>query len=191
MIKLSKTNFVLETDSLYVYFYYLDKMQKILIISDTHSYLDERLMEHVDWCDQIWHAGDWGNVSLSDTLESYKPIEGVYGNIDDATVRLIYPRIHHFQCEDLIVGMTHIAGSPSKYKPDALECFSIQKPDIFVCGHSHILQVKRDLNRDRMLFINPGAAGTHGFHNIQTAVRLKIDGKRVYDVEVVEMAKGK
>jgi uncharacterized protein len=164
-------------------------MQKILIISDTHSYLDERLMEHVDWCDQIWHGGDWGNVSLSDTLESYKPIEGVYGNIDDATVRLIYPKINHFQCEDLIVGMTHIAGTPSKYKPDALECFSIQKPDIFVCGHSHILQVKRDLNRDRMLYINPGAAGTHGFHNIQTAVRLKIDGKRVFDVEVVEMEK--
>jgi uncharacterized protein len=99
-------------------------MQKILIISDTHSYLDPRLMEHVDWCDQIWHAGDWGNISLSDTLESYKPIQGVYGNIDDATLRQIYPRINHFVCEDLVIGMTHIAGAPSKYKPDALECFA-------------------------------------------------------------------
>ncbi len=166
-------------------------MQKILIISDTHNYLDERLMEHVDWCDQIWHAGDWGNVSLSDTLEAFKPIQGVYGNIDDATLRQIYPKINHFVCEDLVVGMTHIAGAPTKYKPDALECFAIQKPDIFVCGHSHILQVKRDLNRDRMLFINPGAAGISGFHNIQTAVRLKIDCKRIYDVELVEMEKKK
>ena len=166
-------------------------MQKILIISDTHSYLDQRLLEHVDWCDQIWHAGDWGNVSLSDTLEAFKPIQGVYGNIDDATLRQIYPKINHFVCEDLVVGMTHIAGAPSKYKPDALECFSFQKPDIFVCGHSHILQVKRDLNRDRMLFINPGAAGISGFHNIQTAVRLKIDGKRIYDVELVEMEKAR
>lgn len=166
-------------------------MQRILIISDTHNYLDERLMEHVDWCHQIWHAGDWGNVSLSDTLEAFKPVQGVYGNIDDTTLRQIYPKINHFVCEDLVVGMTHIAGSPSKYKPDALECFAIQKPDVFVCGHSHILQVKRDLNRDRMLFINPGAAGISGFHNIQTAVRLKIDGKRIYEVELVEMQKKK
>lgn len=164
-------------------------MQKILIISDTHSHLDKRLMEHVDWCDQIWHGGDWGNVSLSDTLESYKPIQGVYGNIDDMTVRLIYPKINHFLCEDLIVGMTHIAGTPFQYKPDALACFAIQKPDIFICGHSHILQVKRDLYRNKMLFINPGAVGTHGFHTVQTAVRLKIDGERVFDVEVVEMEK--
>lgn len=166
-------------------------MKKILIISDTHNYLDQRLMEHVDWCDEIWHAGDWGNISLSDTLEAFKPIQSVYGNIDDATLRQIYPKINHFMCEDLVVGMTHIAGTPSKYKPDALACFSIQKPDIFVCGHSHILQVKRDLNRDRMLFINPGAVGISGFHNIQTAVRLKIDGKRIYDVELVEMEKKK
>jgi len=162
-------------------------MQKILIISDTHNFLDGRLMEHVDWCDHIWHSGDWGNVSLSDTLEALKPIEGVYGNIDDMTVRQIYPKINHFQCEDLIVGMTHIAGTPFKYKPDALECFAIQKPDIFICGHSHILQVKRDLYRDNMLYINPGAVGTQGFHHLQTAVRLKIDGKRIYDLEVLEM----
>ena len=81
-------------------------MQKILIISDTHNYLDERLMEHVDWCDQIWHAGDWGNISLSDTLEAFKPIQGVYGNIDDNTLRQIYPKINHFVCEDLVVGIT-------------------------------------------------------------------------------------
>lgn len=162
-------------------------MQKILIISDTHSYLDERLMTHIDWCDQIWHAGDWGNVALSDTLEALKPIQGVYGNIDGETLRQIYPKINHFTCEELSIGMTHIAGAPSKYKPDALACFSIKTPDIFICGHSHILQVKRDLARKGMLFINPGAAGTHGFHTVQTAIKLKIEGKRIFEVEVIEM----
>jgi len=164
-------------------------MQKILIISDTHSFLDERLFPHIDWCDHIWHAGDWGIVAVSDTLEALKPIQGVYGNIDDATVRQIYPKINHFTCEELNIGMTHIAGAPSSYKPDALECFRIKTPDIFVCGHSHILQVKRDLHRNGMLFINPGAAGTHGFHKVQTAVRLKIEGKRIFDVEVIEMSR--
>lgn len=162
-------------------------MQKILIISDTHSFLDERLISHLDWCDEVWHAGDWGVATLSDTLEAMKPIKGVFGNIDDATIRQIYPKINHFTCEELSIGMTHIAGTPSKYKPDALECFSIKTPDIFICGHSHILQVKRDLSRNGMLFINPGAAGTHGFHAVQTAIRLKIEGKRIFDVEVIEM----
>lgn len=162
-------------------------MQKILIISDTHSFLDERLLLHLDWCDHIWHAGDWGSVELSDTLEAMKPIQGVYGNIDNATIRQIYPKINHFTCEELSVGMTHIAGAPSKYKPDALECFAIKTPDVFVCGHSHILQIKRDLSRNGMLFINPGAAGTHGFHGVQTAIKLKIEGKRIFEVAVIEM----
>lgn len=166
-------------------------MQKILILSDTHSYLDPRLAPHLDWCDQIWHGGDWGDVAVADTLLSLKPVQGVYGNIDNATVRLMFPKINHFSCEDVLVGMTHIAGAPSKYKPDALACFATQAPDLFVCGHSHILQVKRDLNRKGMLFINPGAAGQHGFHTVQTAVRLKIEGKRIFDVELIEMPRYK
>jgi putative phosphoesterase len=166
-------------------------MKKILIISDTHSYLDPRLMEHVEWCDQIWHGGDWGDVSVSDTLSAIKPVMGVYGNIDGTSVRQTYPLINHFYCEEVLVGMTHIAGAPSKYKPDALKCFEIQLPEIFVCGHSHILQVKRDLNRKGMLFINPGAAGQHGFHPVQTAIRLKIDGKRIFDVELINMPRTK
>ncbi|MFC0181573.1 hypothetical protein SAMN04515674_104170 [Pseudarcicella hirudinis] len=162
-------------------------MKKILIISDTHSFLDSRLMPHIGWCDEIWHGGDWGSVELSDTLAALKPIRGVFGNIDNAILRRMYPRINHFLCEGVNVGMTHIAGAPSKYKPDALDCFAEKIPDIFVCGHSHILQVKRDLSRNGMLFINPGAAGHHGFHTVQTAVRLKIDDKRIFDVEAVQM----
>ncbi|MBP6386297.1 MAG: metallophosphoesterase family protein [Pseudarcicella sp.] len=164
-------------------------MQKILIISDTHSYLDQRLMPHIEWADQIWHAGDWGNESVVDTLESFKPIQGVYGNIDNAVVKRIFPKINHFMVEEICVGITHIAGAPSSYKQDALECFAIRQPDIFVCGHSHILQVKRDFSRNKMLFINPGAAGKHGFHSVQTAIRLKIEKKRIFDLEVIEMTK--
>jgi uncharacterized protein len=166
-------------------------MQKILIISDTHSYLDPRLEPHIDWADQIWHGGDWGSVALADTLIGERTVQGVYGNIDSATLRQMFPKILHFDCEEVSVGMTHIAGAPSKYKPDALECFAQKRPDIFVCGHSHILQVKRDLNRGGMLFINPGAAGQHGFHEVQTAIRLKIDGKRIFDVEIVQMERKK
>ncbi len=166
-------------------------MQKILILSDTHSFLDARLAPHLDWCDQIWHAGDWGSVEIADTLCSLKPVEGVYGNIDGGVLRTMFPKINHFQCEDLLVGMTHIGGAPSSYKPDALACFNKLVPDIFITGHSHILQVKRDLNRNRMLFINPGAAGQHGFHQVQTAVRLKIEKKRIFEVEIIEMLRNK
>lgn len=162
-------------------------MQKIFILSDTHSYLDNRFHEHIDWADQIWHAGDWGNVSLSDTLIAQKPIQGVYGNIDGQEIRFLYPKINHFNCEGVSIGMTHIAGAPSKYKPDALACFALKVPQIFICGHSHILQVKRDLQRNGMLFINPGAAGTHGFQKVQTAIRLSIDDTRIFDVAIVQL----
>jgi putative phosphoesterase len=163
-------------------------MQKILLLSDTHSYLDARLEEHIDFCDQIWHGGDWGSVAIADTLMSFgKPVYGVYGNIDDRTIRNMFPKITRFMCENVKVAMTHIAGAPSSYKPDALETFAMGIPHIFVCGHSHILQVKRDLKRNNMLFLNPGAAGQHGFHDEQTALRFKIDGSRIFDMEVIQM----
>ena len=163
-------------------------MQKILVLSDTHSFLDPRLEEHLEYCDQFWHGGDWGSVAVADTLASYgKPVMGVYGNIDDRTIRNMYPKIERFTCEKVTVAMTHIAGAPSSYKPDALETFSLGIPNIFICGHSHILQVKRDLNRRNMLFLNPGAAGQHGFHSEQTALRFKIDGARIYDMEMIQM----
>ncbi|MHA8052046.1 metallophosphoesterase family protein [Aquirufa sp. Wall-65K1] len=167
-------------------------MKKILIISDTHSFLDPRLEPHLQACDQIWHAGDWGSVQLADQLLTYKkPIAGVYGNIDDRTIRNMYPKIMRFRCEEVNIAMTHIAGAPSSYKPDAYEAFSKGIPQIFVCGHSHILQVKRDIKRNNMLFINPGAAGQHGFHPIQTAIQLKIDGTRIYDVEIIQMERNR
>lgn len=161
---------------------------KILLISDTHSYLDKRLEPHLQWADEIWHAGDWGSVELSDQLSSYgKPLRGVYGNIDGATLRRIYPKIAKFRVEGVNVGIVHIGGSPSNYKPDALELFQSGLPDVFITGHSHILQVKRDLKRNNMLFLNPGAAGKHGFHLIQTALRFEIKNGSVSNMQVVEI----
>jgi hypothetical protein len=163
-------------------------MQKILLLSDTHSFLDDRLIEPIQNCDQLWHAGDWGSLQLVDKLIAFnKPIRGVYGNIDDGIIRRMYPKILRFRCEQVTVAMTHIGGAPSSYKPDGLEAMSLGIPKMFICGHSHILQVKRDTKRQNMLFLNPGAAGQHGFHPTQTALQFKIDGERIYDMEVINM----
>lgn len=167
-------------------------MKRILLLSDTHGYFDDRLDQALADCDEIWHAGDWGTVELADYLMStQKPVRGVYGNIDGAVLRRMFPKINCFTIEGIRVGMTHIAGAPSSYKPDAQETFSRGPLDLFICGHSHILQVKRDLRRNNMLFINPGAAGKHGFHPVQTAVQFKIDQKRIFDVEVIQMERHK
>jgi hypothetical protein len=165
-------------------------MQKILILSDTHGYLDPRLLPHVDWADQIWHGGDWGSVAIADTLSALKPVMGVYGNIDGTEIRSIYSLTQVFELEGLRIGMTHIAGKPGAYKPDARALLQ-QHPqlDVLVCGHSHILSVQRDPKYPQLLFVNPGAAGKEGFHRIQTAIRLKLDQKRIFDVEVVEIGR--
>ena len=164
-------------------------MTRILLLSDTHGTLDPRLMPHLDWADQLWHAGDWGSLSVVDTLEGFgKPLFGVYGNIDGAEIRRIFPLTRVFRCEAVMVGMTHIGGVPGKYQPDARHLFAQHgPPDVFVCGHSHLLRVQRDPTRGNLLYLNPGAAGREGFHKVMTALRLKIDGGRIFDVEVVEI----
>lgn len=162
-------------------------MQKIFILSDTHNYLDPRWVPYIHEADVLWHAGDIGTTEVTDALKKIKPLHAVYGNIDGAELRTEFPLITHFTCEQVRVGITHIAGTPGKYKPDAKHLLEQEVPDILVCGHSHILKVMRDETYNRMLFINPGAAGVHGFHTVQTAIKIKIEGKRVYDLEVVEL----
>lgn len=167
-------------------------MKKILILSDTHSYLHPSLITYIEEADEVWHAGDWGNVAVADTIMGIKPIQSVYGNIDGKEIRAMFGLKNVFRCENLTIGMAHIAGKPNYYKAHGLELLKEQRVDIFVCGHSHLLQVQRDKFYNNMLFINPGAAGREGFHKVMTAIRLKIDDKRIYDVAVIELgARGK
>ena len=175
--------------SIHFSFYY--SVTNILILSDTHSYLDERIWKYIDACDVVWHGGDIGTIAITDSIKKHKPVEAVYGNIDGTDVRQVHPLIHRFKCEEVSVAMTHIGGYPDRYRPDAMKILNERVPDIMVCGHSHILKVMRDKKYQNMLFINPGAAGIHGFHPIQTLIKLKIDGKRIYDLEVVELKRAK
>ncbi len=165
-------------------------MKSILVLSDTHNFLDPRWSKYIDACDEVWHAGDIGTIALADAIKAKKPLMGVYGNIDGPDVRKVFPLINRFICEDVEVGITHIAGSPPNYRPDARKLLNEHVPDILVCGHSHILKVMRDTTHQKMLFINPGAAGIHGFHPIQTAIKIKIEGKRIFDLEVIELKRG-
>lgn len=155
------------------------------IISDTHGIFDDKLKAFLDPVDVIWHAGDFGTIAVADQLAAFKPLIGVHGNCDGIETRVSYPLSQVFEAEELKVAMTHIGGFPGKYDYDAFCLIARQRPDIFVCGHSHILRVIRD-NKFNMLTINPGAAGLQGIHKVRTAIRVHIDGKEMHDMEVGE-----
>jgi len=161
-------------------------MQKIGILSDTHGFLDEKIIDFFNDRDQIWHAGDIGSMVILEQLENYKPIKAVYGNIDDYTMRRALQEQFLFECEGRKIFITHIGGYPGRYDPRAVETFETFKPDIFVCGHSHILKIQHD-KKYNLLHINPGAAGKSGLHKFRTAVRFTIDGIEIKDMEVLEM----
>lgn len=164
-------------------------MKRIGLMSDTHGYIDPKIYDHFKEVDEIWHAGDVGDVSVIDDLRAFKPLRGVYGNIDATDVRVEFPEFNRFQCEELEVLMTHIAGKPGKYSKPAFE--ELQKngaPKLFICGHSHILLVKND-PRFNMLWMNPGACGYKGFHQVKTIMRFSITGDRIHDLEVIELGK--
>ncbi len=163
-------------------------MTQIGLLSDTHNYLDPRVFEHFEQCDEIWHAGDIGTLKVTDELAQFKPTRAVYGNIDGNLIRQEHPLNQWFTCEDLSVWMTHIAGTPPRYTQRIKAHLATHTPpDIFVCGHSHILKILRVPAYNNMLHINPGAAGNRGFHRIRTLVRFKVAGKRLYDCEVIEL----
>lgn len=160
-------------------------MVNVGILSDTHGYFNPLLFDFFKDCDELWHAGDWGDYAVAETIKAFKPVRGVYGNIDGRSIRLEYPEINTFTCEELTVTMLHIGGYPGKYSPRFRQQLKMNKPDIMVCGHSHILKVMRDQSYNLMHF-NPGTAGIKGFHSVCTALRLKIEGKRMFDLEVWE-----
>ncbi|RXK62735.1 metallophosphoesterase [Lacibacter luteus] len=165
-------------------------MTKIGLISDTHGYLDDAVFEHFKQCDEIWHAGDFGNVELANRLatESGLPVKGVYGNIDGQDVRSVYPEQLVFYCEEVKVMMRHIGGAPPKYNPDTRKELQLHKPQLFIAGHSHILKVMYD-DKLECLHMNPGAAGKQGWHKMRTLIRFVIDGNNMKDCEVIELGK--
>lgn len=162
---------------------------KIGLISDTHGSLDPKVFDYFQHCDEIWHAGDIGELSIADKLEAFKPLRAVYGNIDDKDIQIRYPEDLFFECEGLHVWMTHIGGAPPRYNPRIKKILSARRPDIFVCGHSHILRVAKDPALEGMLYVNPGAAGNQGFHFMKTIVRFEILTGEVRDMEVIELGK--
>ena len=162
-------------------------MTRIGLLSDTHGLLDERVFRHFATCDEVWHAGDWGAMDVVRRLQAFKPVRGVWGNIDGQDIRQLFPRHNRFRCEEVDVWMTHIGGYPGRYDRSVMPDIFRQPPRLFISGHSHILKVKYDRSLG-LLHINPGAAGRYGFHLVQTLVRFEIDGSNIQNLEIIELA---
>lgn len=162
------------------------KVKRIGLLSDTHSFLDSKVLDYFTECDEIWHAGDIGNVEVADRLEAFKPFRAVYGNIDGANLRVRYPLDLRFECEGLDVLMTHIGGYPGKYQKRVRAILLQNPPKLFICGHSHILKIMPD-QQFNLLHINPGACGNEGFHQVKTIVRFTIENSVIKDLEVIEL----
>jgi len=162
-------------------------LKKIGLLSDTHSFLDEAVFKYFDACDEIWHAGDFG-TGVAEPLAAFKPLRGVYGNIDGKEIRQEYPEHLRFRCEQVDVWMTHIGGYPGKYTPQVKPEIYTNPPKLFITGHSHILKVLFD-PKIQCLHINPGAAGKSGWHKVRTLVRFDISEEKILNLEVIELGK--
>ncbi|MBT8272999.1 MAG: metallophosphatase family protein [Bacteroidia bacterium] len=160
-------------------------MTKVLLLSDTHGYMGEDILKYVAQADEVWHAGDIGDLSVTDAIQELKPIRAVYGNIDSALIRAEFPEHNRFQCENIDVWITHIGGYPNRYSKFVKEDIQLHPPDIFISGHSHILKVMND-KKLGLLHMNPGAIGKRGLHKVRTMIRFEIDGKKIENLEVIE-----
>lgn len=161
-------------------------MKRILLLSDSHSYIDERIISYAKDADEVWHAGDFGSIKIIETLENINTLRGVYGNIDDDKIRRIFKEVNEFICEDVKVLMIHIGGYPGKYTALAKEHIQQQQPRLFISGHSHILKAMYD-QQNHLLHLNPGACGKQGWHKVRTMMRFTIDGREIKDLEIIEL----
>ena len=161
-------------------------MKKILLLSDTHSHLDEAMLKYINQADEVWHAGDIGDIKVTDEIKKLKPLRAVYGNIDNALIRSEFPLNNRFWCEEIDVWITHIGGYPGRYTQSVRESLNNNPPKLFITGHSHILKVIND-KKLSLLHMNPGAAGIHGFHQVRTMLRFEIHKDKIQKLEVIEI----
>ena len=165
-------------------------MMQIILLSDTHHTLDERFFPHFELADEIWHAGDIGDLEVTDRLKEFAPVRAVWGNIDNRIIRSEFKVNLYFKSEDVKVMMTHIGGYPGRYDKKILPIIEQSKPDLFICGHSHILKVMYD-KKLQLLHMNPGAIGDYGIHKVKTILSFKIEGKDIKDLKVIEFTRSK
>ncbi len=161
-------------------------MKKILLLSDTHSHINDRILNYASMADEVWHAGDIGAISVTEELEKITKVRAVYGNIDNQEIRKIWPLHNKFICEEVSVWITHIAGYPGNYNKEIREELKQNPTNLFICGHSHILKVMNDKQLGH-LHMNPGAAGISGFHQIKTMLRFEINKDKIENLEVIEL----
>lgn len=165
---------------------YFRSVKKILLLSDTHSFIDEQILKFVRQADEVWHAGDIGNQEVTDKIKDIKPLRAVYGNIDDAIARMSFPLDEKFSAENVSVWMTHIGGYPNNYNQRIRDEIKQNSPKIFISGHSHILKVQYD-QKLQLLHLNPGAAGKYGFHKIRTMLRFELEKGDIKNLEIIEL----
>ncbi|MFN3404442.1 MAG: metallophosphoesterase family protein [Cytophagaceae bacterium] len=161
-------------------------MKRIGLISDTHGFLDDKVFRHFEDCDEIWHAGDFGSMEISLKLSAFKPLKGVFGNIDDKPIQQVHPKELRFNTEGFDVYMTHIGGYPGHYNKEVRDLIKNNPPDIFICGHSHILRVITD-KETNTICINPGAAGNHGFHKVKTLIKMDLNNRKIENMKAIEL----
>jgi putative phosphoesterase len=165
-------------------------MKKIVLLSDTHGFIDNQILKFVKQADEVWHAGDIGSLEVVDAIKKLKPLRAVYGNIDDTTIRTEHPLNNKFTIEKVTVWITHIGGYPTRYDQRIKEEILKNPPQLFISGHSHILKVMFD-KKLNLLHMNPGAAGKNGFHKVRTMLRFEIDEDKIINLEVIELEQRK
>ena len=161
-------------------------LKNILLLSDTHGYIDKKIISYINNVDEVWHAGDIGDIRVIDKIKLLKPIKAVYGNIDSNEIRMMTEKNLIFESEGIRVVMTHIGGYPGKYNRNALELIQKYNPNLFICGHSHILKVIQDKKYNH-LHLNPGAAGFHGFHKKRTMLKFSLQKGTIKNLFVIEL----